>query len=169
MLRTFLVIVILSSLIISNGNLYKPKWLNHQIGKMQTCRIIKCAPQTCRIRCVPTLTTTTITPTTATTTTTSTVTSTTTTVTPTSVTWTSAISTTNTKTDYTENQEVIILVFFFFQNEIPFLLLLQLLFPQQEEPKFNCFWMSSSHSYGEPKLVCIPKLRLLDVIRMTMH
>ena len=113
MLRTFLVIVILSSLIISNGNLYKPKWLNHQIGKMQTCRIIKCAPQTCRIRCVPTLTTTTITPTTATTTTTSTVTSTTTTVTPTSVTWTSAISTTNTKTDYTENQEVIIIVFFF--------------------------------------------------------
>ena len=113
MLRTFLVIVILSSLIISNGNLYEPKWLNHQIGKMQTCSIIKCAPQTCRIRCVPNLTTTTITPTTSTTTTTmSTITSTTTTVIPTAVTWTTAISTTNTKADYTENQEVI-LVFFF--------------------------------------------------------
>ena len=164
MLRTFLVIVILSSLIISNGNLYEPKWLNHQIGKMQTCSIIKCAPQTCRIRCVPTLTTTTITPTTPTTTTMSTITSTTTTVIPTAVTWTTAISTTNTKADYTENQEVILV--FFFQNEVPFLLLLQLLFPQQEEPKYTCLWMSSSHSYGEPKLVCIPKLNLLDVIRM---
>ena len=106
MFRTFLVIVILSSLIISNANLYEPKWLNHQIGKMQTCSIIRCAPQTCRIRCVPTLTTTTITPTTATTTTTSTITSTTTTITSTAVTWTTAISSTNRKADYTENQEV---------------------------------------------------------------
>ena len=113
MLRTFLVIVILSSLIISNGNLYEPKWLNHQIGKMQTCSIIRCAPQSCRIRCVPTLTTSTINPTTAITTTTSTITSTKTTVTSTSSTWTTAISTTNTKADYTENQEVILIYFLF--------------------------------------------------------
>ena len=113
MIRTFLVIVILSSLtIISKGNIYEPKWLNHQIRKIKTCSIIRCAPQTCRIRCVPTLTTSTINPTTAITTTMSTITSTKTTVTSTSSTWTTAISTTNTKADYTENQEVI-LVFFF--------------------------------------------------------
>ena len=150
MLRTFLVIVIFSTLIVSNINLCEAKRLNHQIGKMKTCSI-KCAPPFCRIKCIPT----TITPTTAT----STI------MTSTAETLTTMTSTTNTKTDYTENQEVIILVFFF-QNEIPFLLLLQLLFPQQEEPKYTCLWMSSSHSYGEPKLVCIPKLNLLDVIRM---
>ena len=112
MIRTFLVIVILSSLtIISKGNIYEPKWLNHQIRKIKTCSIIRCAPQTCRIRCVPTLTTSTINPTTAITTTTSTITSTKTTVTSTSSTWTTAISTTNTKADYTENQEVILVYF----------------------------------------------------------
>ena len=98
MLRTFLVIVIFSTLIVSNINLCEAKRLNHQIGKMKTCSI-KCAPPFCRIKCIPT----TITPTTAT----STI------MTSTAETLTTMTSTTNTKTDYTENQEVIILVFFF--------------------------------------------------------
>ena len=147
MFRTFLVIVIFSTPIISNG---KANRLNHQIGKMPTCSI-ECDPPFCRIKCIPTSLTTTITPTTTTSTT----------MTSTAMTSTTMTSTTNTKADYSENQEVIL-----FLNEIAFLLLLQFLFPQQEESKFTCLWMSSSHSYGEPKLVCIPKLNLLDVIRM---
>ena len=115
MLRTFLVIVIFSTLIVSNINLCEAKRLNHQIGKMKTCSI-KCAPPFCRIKCIPTLTTT-ITPTTATTTI----------MTSTAITLTTMTSTTNTKADYTENQEVILLFFemkllfyycyiFYFQN-----------------------------------------------------
>ena len=116
MFRTFLVIVIFSTLIVSNINLCEAKRLNHQIGKMKTCSI-KCAPPFCRIKCIPTLTTT-ITPTTAT----STI------MTSTAITLTTMTSTTtNTKADYTENQEVILLCFeikllfyycyiFYFQN-----------------------------------------------------
>ena len=100
MLRTFLVIVIFSTLIVSNINLCEAKRLNHQIGKMKTCSI-KCDPPFCRITCIPTLTTS-ITPTTAT----STI------MTSTAMPLTTMTSTTNTKADYTENQEVI-LVFFF--------------------------------------------------------
>ena len=99
MLRTFLVVVIFSTLIVSNINLCEAKRLNHQIGKMKTCSI-KCAPPFCRIKCIPTLTTT-ITPTTAT----STI------MTSTAITLTTMTSTTNTKADYTENQEVILLCF----------------------------------------------------------
>ena len=113
MLRTFLGIVIFSTLIVSNINLCEAKRLNHQIGKMKTCSI-KCAPPFCRIKCIPTLTTT-ITPTTATSTTkTSTVT-----------TLSTMTTTTNTKADYTENQAVILL---FFEMKLLFLLLLQFFF-----------------------------------------
>ena len=42
----------------------------------------------------------------------------------------------------------------------------QVLFLQQEESKYSCFWMASTQSGGEPKLVCIPKLNIIDVIRM---
>ena len=37
---------------------------------------------------------------------------------------------------------------------------------QSNESRYDCMWMSSSESGGEPKLICIPKLQLLDVIRM---
>ena len=146
MLRTFLVVVIFSILVVSNINLYEAKRLNYQSGNVQTCTI-KCAPPFCRIECFPTLTTT-ITPTTATSTT---------------LTSTAMTSTTNTKANYTENQQVIIS---FFEMKLHTLLLQQFSFPQQEESKYTCLWMSSSHSYGEPKLLCMPKLNLLDVIRM---
>ena len=119
MLKTFLGIIILSSLIISNGNLCEAKWLRHQKlmvnnGKMQNCSV-KCAPQTCRIKCVQTTTPTTTTPT---------ITSTTTTITSTDRTSTDMTSTitnrtpaiTNTTADYAENQEVILN--FVFQNEL---------------------------------------------------
>ena len=112
MLKTFLGIIILSSLIISNGNLCEAKWLRHQKlmvnnGKMEDCSV-KCAPQTCRIKCVPTMATTT--------TTTTTITSTTTTITSTATTSTAMTSTTakrapaitNTKANYAENEEVIL-------------------------------------------------------------
>ena len=39
-------------------------------------------------------------------------------------------------------------------------------FLQSNESRYACMWMSSSESGGEPKLICIPKLQLLDVIRM---
>ena len=94
MLRSFLVIVIFSTLIVSNINLYEAKLFNYQIGQMKTCSI-KCAPPFCRIKCIPNLTTT-ITPTTAT----STI------MTSTAITLTTMTSTTNTKADDTENQEV---------------------------------------------------------------
>ena len=122
MLRTFFVIAILSLLIISNCNLYEAKWLYHQnlmvnIGKMKTCSIECDATQTCRIKCLPTLTTTT-----TTTTATTTKTSTTTTITSTDRTSTTMASiTTNikpAKADHIENQKVILI--FFFQNEMLF-------------------------------------------------
>ena len=94
MLRTFLVVVIFSILIVSNINLYEAKRLNYQSGNVQTCTI-KCAPPFCRIKCIPNLTTT-ITPTTATSTT----------MTSTAITLNTMTSTTNTKADDTENQEV---------------------------------------------------------------
>ena len=94
MLRTFLVVVIFSILVVSNINLYEAKRLNYQSGNVQTCTI-KCAPPFCRIECFPTLTTT-ITPTTATSTT---------------LTSTAMTSTTNTKANYTENQQLIILYY----------------------------------------------------------
>ena len=111
MLRTFFVIAILSLLIISNCNLYEAKWLYHQnlmvnIGKMKTCSIECDATQTCRIKCLPTLTTTT-----TTTTATTTKTSTTTTITSTDRTSTTTDGThaiTNTKANYAENEEVIL-------------------------------------------------------------
>ena len=80
------------------------------IGKMKTCSIECDATQTCRIKCLPTLTTTTTT-TTATTTTT-----------------TMASITTNikpAKADHTENLEVILIFFFkmkcFFTNAVTFI------------------------------------------------
>ena len=145
MLRTFLVVVIFSILIVSNINLYEAKRLNYHCT-------IKCAPPFCRIECFSNLTTT-ITPTTATSTT----------LTSTTMTSTAMTPTTNTKANYTENQQVILL---FFEMKLLTLLLQQFSFPQQEESKYTCLWMSSSHSYGEPKLLCMPKLNLLDVIRM---
>ena len=102
MLKTFLGIIILSSLIISNGNLGEAKLLRHgnlivNIGKIQKCSV-KCAPQTCRIKCVPTTTQTTTTA----------ITSTTTTTTSTTSTSDRTPAITNTKADYAENQKVIL-------------------------------------------------------------
>ena len=99
MLKTFLGIIIFSSLIISNGNICEARHGNLMVNnrKMQKCSV-KCAPQTCRIKCVQTMATTTITPTTITSTTTSTA--------PTSTTTIRTPAITNTKADYAKNQKV---------------------------------------------------------------
>ena len=54
----------------------------------------------------------------------------------------------------------------FFNMKI-FTMYIPIIFLQSNDSRYDCMWMSSSESGGEPKLICIPKLQLLDVIRMT--
>ena len=56
--------------------------------------------------------------------------------------------------------------FLYWDFDCEFLFILSISFLQSNDSRYDCFWMSSAHSDGEPKLICIPKLQELDVIRM---